>query len=406
MPEPFHACSKAGQRPIAPTIGLVLSLTLAASTGLAADLSTASQHGLAELAPKGRWINKTELRLSGFDHWYNDSGDKQKLGADYDALAIDGTVFPVLALLGPGASLGTTDLDQSVRAKRVEIKLGYGISRNLTAGVILPFGRVCSRVSVSTSGATVGNNPLFNPAAPIAVGNFPFAPVAGPVTALNTAGAIDVLTNPIYGLEYKAPQNRCEDTWGDPTVGFLWRAHESEQDDLILGLGLRLGLAKEDDPDDLFDAPLSDGSTDLVMRAEHFRDWGGGWDTRLNLELNVQTEDHVTRRVPTSSTDLLPTAASKREVARDMGDWMQADIELGHSWDNWRVSGTAHFFRKGSDRYSANGISLPTLEKDTHQIANQWRLSVSWSGADAYRAGHLPLPVAVKLETQQTASGT
>ncbi|MGB0722835.1 MAG: hypothetical protein ACPGU7_10620 [Gammaproteobacteria bacterium] len=385
---------------------LILGLCLPAFTTSATDLSTADRHGLAKIAPQGRWINQTELRLSGFDHWYNNQGDRERLGADYDGLALDAGVFPILGLLGPGASLGTSSLEQSVRVERLEISLGYGVTRDLTAGFILPLGHVCSEVSVSTGGATVGSNPLFNPNAPITGGNFPFAPAGGPIAPLDTAGAVNVLTDPTFGLSYKAPEKRCYDTWGDPTLGVLWRAWGSDSETLIIGAGVRLGLAEADDPDDLFDVPLSDGSTDAVLRIQHFRDWGDGWDTWLNFEFNAQFEDSVTRRVPTGPTDLLPAAASRRDLDRDLGDWFQADAELGRSFGNWRLSGTAHFYRKGSDEYSLGPVRIAPLEKDTHQIANQWRAAISWSGAEAYRAGTLPLPLAVKLETQQTLGGT
>lgn len=421
MPYPLRALMRAGKMngffttcPQAFLIAAMLATTFAALPALASnsnsdalpDLNAQQSHAIIELAPQGRWIGRVETRYSGFDHWYNDRGEREKLGADYDNLTIDASVFPTLALFGPGANIGTTRFSQQIDAKRVEITLGYGVTPDLTVGMILPLGQVCSDVQFSTAGATLGSNPLFNPALPIGIANSPFAPVGGPIAPLDTAGAVDVLTNPVFGFNYKAPANRCQDSWGDPTFGFLARVHEGEQDNLVLGLGLRLGIARDDDPDDLFDAPLSDSSNDLVGLIEHYRDFGNGWDSRLSFEGNLQFSDHVVRRVPASSTDLLPAANTKANVKRDLGDWYQADIEIGKSWGNWRASGTAHFFRKGADRYYQGNTRLTTLEKDTHQQADQWRLSLSWSGYQAFKRGNLPLPLAVKLETQQTAGGT
>ena len=45
------------------------------------------------------------------------------------------------------------------------------------------------------------------------------------------------------------------------------------------------------------------------------------------------------------------------------------------------------------------------LEQNTRILANQWRMSLSWSGIKAWKNGDFPLPLILKLETQNTYSG-
>ena len=193
--------------------------------------------------------------------------------------------------------------------------------------------------------------------------------------------------------------------FSDPTVGILWRFHKGKHDSAILGLGVRFGLAREDDPDNLLDVPLGDGSTDLRARVEYFRSLGAGFDARLLVEHNVQMEDHRTVRVPAPG-ELLATSATKERVTRDLGDYFEYDVELGKSLANWRLSGTWHRYDKGSDRYgSGQGTDTASLEKNTSVRADQWRASISWSGIERWQRGNLPMPLIVKLEVQDTYSG-
>jgi len=210
------------------------------------------------------------------------------------------------------------------------------------------------------------------------------------------------LSDPAFGLGYKPLATSNWQGIGDPTLGLLWRFYKSAKDSLILGTGIRFGLADDIDPDDLLQVPLDDGSTDYRARLEFYRDLGTGFDLKLVTEYTYQTSDDVIRRIPLAGA-LLANAASKETLDRQLGSYWEYDIGLGKAVGDWRYSGTWHRYVKAADRYrSSTGTDTSALEANTDLYANQWRATVSWSGIRSWMNGDLPLPLVLQLELQET----
>ncbi len=391
---------------------LSLSTLIFAGIGLANSLSVAadgipvsSGFGLDTMAPEGRWAARLETRTNRYETRFNDAGKREDMDAAFDRVNLDQSIFPALALLGPGTSLGTTHLDTRVENSFAILTLGYGITTDITIGAIIPYARSHTRAKFSVDGGNVGFNPAFDPSAPIGPGNFPFAPVGGAVIPMGTSGVRQLLSNPAFGYGYKPIQDARSSGLGDPTAGVLWRFHKTEKQSAILGLGLRFGIAMDDDPDNLLDVPPGDGSTDIRARFEYFRDIGAGFDFHLLADYNIQTADQVTMRVPVAG-QLLASAASKEKLDRNLGDFFETDLELGYRWSDWRVSATWHRYQEQQDYYrSRRGTDTSALENDTWTRADQYRLSATWSGIQAWQQGKLPMPLIVKLEMQDTFGG-
>lgn len=362
------------------------------------------------LAPASRWVTRLELRSSGYSKVYDGNGNRQANAVAFDRVDLNANIFPVLALLGPGAGLGTTRASSSLSAKVAQLTLGYGLTENLTAGIIVPWGSTTNTVDFSVAGGNTGFNVAFNPALPISPINFPFAPVGGGAIApLDTAGMQTILTNPAFGLSYKPLQTSTTESFGDPTLGAMWRAWRGNvgrvASSAIIGGGIRFGVQAQNNPDDLADLPMDDGSTDLVLQLETYHALGELWDLRLLGKYTHQTEDNFIARVPQPG-ELLPGLASKETLKRDLGDYMEYDVELGRRFGDWRASSTWHRWDKSSDRYrSAIGTDTSMLEQNTATLADQWRVALSWSGINAWKNGGMPLPLIMKLETQKTYRG-
>lgn len=369
------------------------------------NIPTASYFALDTMAPESSWAIRFEQRSSHFDARYDDRGHLSPLGSSFDNINLNASMFPALAALGPGASLGSTRFDHKTENRISILTIGYGLTPNLTIGAIIPYGISQSRVNFAVDGGNVGFNPAFNASQPIGPGNFPFAPAGGGIAPMGTAGVQNILTNPAFGYQYKALKDSRSEGFSDPTLGLLWRAVKSPAESLILGLGLRMGLAKKDDPDNLLDTPLGDGSTDIRSRVEYFYDLGANFDLRLLADYNWQFSDKARMRIPASSQGLA-LASSKQKLDRDLGDYYETDIELGYRWSNWRFATTWHRFQKKSDEYhSALGTDTAPLEAYTDRRADQYRVSATWSGVQAWQQGKLALPVIVKLEFQDTYGG-
>ncbi len=366
--------------------------------------NTAARHGLVLLAPEGRWAVRVEWRNNGYWDHYGSDGQRQAVGAAFDGLDLNATVFPALAALGPGASLGRSRFSARVAARRMELTLGYGLRDDLTLGLILPWGEVRTYADLRVEGGNVGFNPAYDPARPPGDDNPPLLPVgAGATEPVGTDGVQRILSDPAFGFAYRPLGESHWQGIGDPTFGVLWRAYAAAGNTLVLGTGIQLGLAQDVDPDDLLQLPISDGSTDFRLRGEYYRELGRGFDLRTVADYTHQTPDHVTRRIPPPGQTLAP-ADSKRRLERRLGAYWEFDLGLGKRLGDWRLSLGYHRYQKGADRYRdpSSGTEVSSLSANTEVYADQWRAAVSWSGIGAWQRGHLPVPLIVQLETQQT----
>lgn len=311
-------------------------------------ISTASAHALDSMAPHGHWAARLTLLHNGYDQRYDNRKDRVDLDAETNR-----------ALTAFGASL-----DTRVTTEFAELLLGYGVTENLTLGAIVPYASTRSRVTLTE---------------------------AAPGTMAAVLG----------GLGYAQPlATRVTSGWSDPTLGALWRFRQSARASAVLGFGVRVGLAKADDPDDPVDIPPGDGSTDLRFRLEYFRDLGKGWDLRLLGEHQAQLPDAVVAR-PGG-----PFSPTKEKLKRNLGDYQEFDVELGKTWGDWRASGTWHRYQEAPDRYTSwIGTDTRALSSDTRTLADQYRVGITWSGVRAWRAGKLFMPLIVKLEMQDAFRG-
>lgn len=384
---------------------LALESTPEAISNSSTAMPASAGFGLDSMAPEDHWAVRLELRTNSYDARFDNEGKRQDLDAAFDKVNLNADIFPALALFGAGASLGTTKFDSHVESQFSILTLGYGLTSNLTLGAIIPYNYARTEAHFAVSGGNVGFNSGFNPAQSMGPNNFPFAPASGIVPVMNGANVQDILTNPAFGYGYKPIQTVTAEGLGDPTLGVLWRFHQGVQDSVVLGLGVRFGVAADDDPDNLLDVPPGDGSTDIRARLEYFRDLGEGFDLHLLADYNIQMEDHVTLRVPLQG-QLLALANSKEKLRRDLGDYYETDLELGYRLADYRFAATWHRYEEGKDTYSSRlGSDTRSLEINTHTLADQYRLSASWSGINAWKAGKLPLPLILKFEMQDTFAG-
>lgn len=336
---------------------LMLTACLPILSRAGETLPSSASFALDGMAPEGRWAARwTQLR-NGYDKRYGPDRQRTDLDAPFDGMD-----------LGALGLAGTLKLDTKVITEYSELMFGYGVTRDLTVGAIIPYVRTTHCVDYSVNGG------------------------------IGTAGMNAVLSGV---LGYKPIRTTRVEGFGDPTFGALWRFHRGERDSAIFGAGVRVGIAKRDDPDDLMDIPIDDGSTDLRARLEYFRDLGGGFDLHLLGEYFHQTADHATLRPGNPLTTV-----NKERLDRKLGDYWETDIELGKTFGDWRVSATWHRYRKYVDHYRSDlGSDTSYLNANTDTLADQYRLSIGWSGVNAWREGRLPLPLVLRLEMQDAFRG-
>lgn len=380
-------------------------LSLYLSTALSTDeFSSSTKHALSSLAPEGHWAIRIEGKNRTTRYSYNNSGDKEVLGANYNGVNLDKDVFSSLVFFGEGATLGTTKTEIELESYYTKFMLGYGISKNITVGVILPYREKTTKVNFSISGGTIGVNSRFNANQAISVQNLPYLPISvANVNPMTTAQLQTLLAS--KGLEYKPLQSIRRSGLADPTIGVLWNAYSTSKESLIFSTGYDIALAKKDDPDNLISTNIGNGNSAIRLRLEYFRDLEYDFDTYGKFEYGIELEDTVRKRVPKKG-ELLALKSSTERLTRNIGDYRFYDIGIGKTWGDYRVSTAWRRSEKDADTYhSVKGTDVSMFESHTKAYVHQFEGSFSWSGVDSWKKGNIPFPLVVKLNYRDTYEG-
>jgi len=366
-------------------------------------IPTERQHALSNLAPKDSFVFRLKGKTRTTRFSYNDSGDKVRLGDELNNITLNQNIFSSLSVFGAGATLGTTSSSMLFDSQRFELSFGYGITENLTIGMIVPFGTINNRVNFSVSGATLGINPRYNNGLAPSATNLPYLPTSTGVTPFSTADLQNLIASEPYG--YKPIASTRTTGLADPTIGLLYQALKTKKSSFILATGIDIGIAKEDDPDNLVDVPINNGNSALRFKAEYYRNLKYNFDAYIKFEYGIELEDRVTKRVPQQGVLLAPQSSTER-LNRDLGDYRTYELGLGKSVFNWRYAVKFYRLEKDIDNYNSDvGTDVSLLELNTKGYANQWETEVSWSGIEAWSKGNLAFPLIVSFSYKDTFSG-
>lgn len=373
----------------------------------AAEPTGANSHFLGGMVPVGRWAAVLDTRYRTTTERFNDEGKRESLAAEVDGLTLDSQVVPLLASFGAGASLGDVSLDARLDQRRHDLTIGYGLSKNITIGFSIPYGRNTSSANFDILGGNLASNPFFDPGQPISATNPPVVPIGtfGTTDPVGTAGVQQILTDPIYGYQYKPVKTARTTGYGDPIVGLRWRLFKDEESSLIFTPVLRFGLSEENDPDNLMDVALGDGSDDIRLQLEYLTRLAKNFDTRVRVRHTWQLPDSITTRAYSETEYLVPYSRTEK-LDRDLGDVTEAYAELGYSNNNWRWFSGLQILRKKSDDYeSPSNQDVSGLEDETTHEEDILSLGFSWSGIQHWRDKKLPFPLSVKAAFNTHISG-
>ncbi len=376
-------------------VRFVLCLAVAmAPFGAASQNAIEDVHLSTDLLPAGRSAARIELRHGVSDRVFDSNGDKRAVFGEFDGVNLSAAVFPSLAAFGPTATLGTTRLRAKISGERYRLLFGYGVSDDLTVGAIVPYGEVRNRVRFDVSGGNLAANPLFNPAQPIGPSNAPFVPLGllGTTQPVGVQGVQRLLTDPAFGFAYKPVGSASVSGILDPVVGARWRIAKSERSSTIVTPSVRIGMTEKNDPDNLFDVRLEDGSTDLQLGIEHNVLLSKSIDIRFIGQYTHQLSDHVRARAAALGEALVPRVRTER-LERKLGDILETDIELGFRTGNWRLLTRLDYVQARADDYtSPRGQDVSGLEANTKARGLDLWLGASYSSIRPFLAGSAKLP--------------
>jgi hypothetical protein len=352
-------------------------VSLATLPAHAQDLAAPGAFG-ADMLPQGRAAVRLETRGTWASDEYSPNGDRRALGALYDGLVLDKTVFPTLPT---GARLGTTDLSARMTGQQTRLTVGYGFGEDVTLGFQVGYGEAVNHVSVTV---LPGNVP-------------PGAVSPGATTATE---AVQNLLTGVYG--YQRVQSSTWHSALDPLIGLRWRFDKGEDHATVFAPSLRFGVAKQPDPNDLMQMVLGDGTNDILLGVLHTRKLSDRLDLLLSAQYTVQLADHVTARAR-STSELLVPASRLEKMKRDRTDPFELTAETGYTSGPWRFSGRLEYAHGGHDHYSSpTGQDVSGLEANTDFHYLLGYLGMSWNGIPGYLRGENKTPVLVSLVAATT----
>jgi hypothetical protein len=336
---------------------LCAPLVLAVSF-ISSDAYAYEKYSTEFLAPKDVWAVNLNFSRGSVSSRYDSKGGQKSLSAPLNGVT----------------PLGLASGSLKFETKFVEITAGYGLADDLSLGFRFPVGESCSKASLDLAGA--------------------------PVTVET------LLMDPQFGFAYTDIDSHCDSGLMGPVLGAAWRIYKGEYDSLVFLPGVRLGrLTDKTDADVLFQPIVDDGSNDIILRTDYYRDLQNALDLTVQFEYNIQLKDKKTRRIPSSA---LPLASIKERVERDLGDYVILDVELGYRfWNDQLRIFTAYYQKsKDGDSYSSSqSTNTQFLEQGTTFRDQEVRTGIYFDGVPAWRAGKLPFPLRLELNYWESFGG-
>jgi hypothetical protein len=324
-----------------------------------------------ELLPAGRQVLIAETRIGSGTTYFNNQSREEPLLSGFNNLPLN-----VLLASPPPPNLGVTQLHAKLSGQRVNFTYGYGLTDNLTAGFIMGWGKLTNRVEFSVVGADIPNA---------------------------TATFQNVLASAPYG--YKPVGTTVAEGALDPQIGVRWRVAHDEKRSTILVPAIRIGIAKKDDPDNLMDVHLTDGSSALMLAAEQ-RYRSRAAELRAYVQYTLPLADKFRARpYAAGSSPLVPQTATET-LDRKMGGMWKLELESAKRWNSWRAMARVEYSRTAATRYSSpSGQATSGLEANTEGWDVVARTGVSWNRFDDYLANHSGWPVMLAVEYSSLLDG-
>ena len=323
-----------------------------------------------ELLPTGGQVVIAETRIGSGTTYFNNQGQEAPLYSSLNNLSLN------QLFLVPSPNLGFTQLNSKLSGQRVNFTYGYGISENLTAGFVVGWGKLTNQVNFSVVGASIPN------ATATVQGTLAAAPYGfKPIATAETEGVLD------------------------PQLGVRWRVAKSESSSTIIVPAIRIGMAQKDDPDNLMDVHLTDGSSALMLAAEQ-RYRLPVAELRATVQYTLPLSDKFRARPYAAGGSPLVAQAQTETLDRKVGGMWKLEMEGAKRWNNWRAMARMEYSRTATTHYtSPSGQAVSGLEMNTEGWDVVVRTGVSWNRFSDYLAKQSGLPVMLAVEYSSMLDG-
>lgn len=273
-------------------------------------------------------------------------------------------------------TLGTFNPDMELSTLVVGTALEYGVTDNLTLGVIAPIITANSRFNLAFEKSAAAQHPAFS--------NIDF------VKAANDA-AVE------KGYHQLGDWNSTG--LGDVELGAKYRFYNTKNWALATKAGFRLPTGRVDDPNHLTDIAFGDGQTDVG--ATLLVDYQGLPDLLVNalVKYTWQLADQQTMRV-TLGDEIF--ASSVEELSRNLGDSFETSLYAEYTFLKYfNINAASNYRTKKGDTYqSSSGSDTAPLELNTYQMDVIGDVGIGFSTLPWVKEGTFALPMDVGINAQ------
>lgn len=387
----------------------VLRLTLAILASVALFVLSPGSSALAAgedavALPKGlsRLFVDTRFFLP-FENRYDQNGDSVPFGRPL-SLNLNNSVFTALPA---GATLGQSNVSIERHVTEMTIQPAYGLTDRLTIGANIPYTWYENQVnaSINTTGFTVGCT----------------APGGGVVGGASPASVacINNTLNAQFGL--KPIQTYSDSGVGDIEVGAKYQYYRAEDFRAAVTGGVRFPTGKMDDPDNLVDSKLGDGTYALGIRLQQdYMRQAEGLGKRLGFpnpgEFFINTTVGYDYNLPDTRTLRVCGTAfactTKDDVHTKIGDVAQAQVsgKFGLPLRGWIFTPLYFYSYKFKDHYSGDrNLDYGALNQQfdrMEQTEHIFILTLTYTTIPLVLEKKFPLPLVFEVSYRDRFSGS
>lgn len=389
--------------------GTVVAAFMAATAGIGYGES-------AEVLPKGRFFFNVDYKhYLPWDRRYDKNGNTQDAAADFNGV-MDSRIFPSLALFGgppfsiANPNIGTTVTTFELTYDRVEPALAYGITDRLSFGFKIPYIWYKNKVNarLDATNATIGLNPVFNPANPAGPTNLPLIPVAMGGRKLTSEDMQNLLGPGLPGLPgygFKRFETWEKEGLGDIEAGFKYQYYKSDIWRLAAGVSGLFPTGDQEDIDNLVDQNLGCGSYAALFRLYNdfmpFRNLT--LDTSFFYSLTLPYE-----RVRRISDPHQPLTNVKKNVRIDPGDIFEIETSVKYDFSDVPYMGgtSLELIYHYTDIFNSDIPDAVILEKETRAEEHSFLCKLNYSTIPLYMKKEFPVPLNLYIGYRNKFAGS
>ncbi len=373
--------------------------------------------GSVETLPQGVFRVRVRPTVIFFSHRFDRRGRAEPLTADLDNVVMDNTVFSDLAELEriynmPDGTLnvGRSHLRTQVVIQAYPFALEYGVTDNLTVGLVVPYVHAHQRLTrLRLDPGNIGHNPGDGRISADDAAYLPLNHDKDPTTRhLDPLDRDDVRRILRDDFHYRWLDDSTTHGVGDIEVGAKYRFPAVDFWRSSLQLGLRAPTGKTVDPHDLLGLGLGSGAFGILLAVQQdFIPWDR---LRFNLTLRYTANlpQRIYLRVPTRFDRPITDRDLAERVWRNIGDVFTLDTRVTFALLEFLIPHLryAYVHKLRDEVFGVRGLSYESLEILTdgrsHLLeAGLTFTTVPWALREAF-----PVPFDVTLSYERAIAGS